>query len=100
MSENYVVTVDLKLKGKSDVHKAYNALMKNALSSLNSEKGCLRFDVIKIDESNNFMLYEIYTDKQAFLNHLSTNHYLEFKDLSTNLFSKIEIRYGYLKVIE
>ena len=45
------------------------------MSSLNNEKGCLRFDVIKIDESNNFMLYEIYTDKQAFLNHLSTNHY-------------------------
>ena len=89
MSENYVVTVDLKLKviAMFIKHNAYE----NALSSLNNEKGCLRFDVIKIDESNNFMLYEIYTDKQAFLNHLSTNHYLEFKDLSTNLFSKIEI---------
>ena len=56
MSENYVVTVDLKLKSKSDVHKAYNALMKNALSSLNNEKGCLRFDVIKIEESNNLKI--------------------------------------------
>ena len=34
MNENYVVTVDLELKNKDDFQKAYNALMKNALSSL------------------------------------------------------------------
>ena len=100
MNENYVVTVDLELKNEADFQKAYNALMKNALSSLKNEEGCLRFDVIKINESSDFMLYEIYKNKKSFLDHLNTNHYLEFKDLSTSIFGKIEIRFGYLKVIE
>ena len=67
---------------------------------IKKRKGCLRFDVIKIDESNDFMLYEIYKNRQSFLDHLNTNHYLEFKNLSTSIFDKIEIRFGYLKVAE
>ena len=55
MNENYVVTVDLELKTKM-TFKKHTMFMKNALSSLKEEEGCLRFDVIKIDESNDFML--------------------------------------------
>ena len=54
----------------------------------------------KINESYVLMIYEIYTRRQSFLEHLNTNHYLEFKNLSTSIFDKIEIRFGYLKVTE
>ena len=50
--------------------------MKNALSSLKKEEGCLRFDVnvMKV-----MILCFMKSIKQAIiLDHLNTNHYLEF----------------------
>src|SRR3954462_1905810 len=47
----------------------------NAEASVRDEPGCLRFDICSVDgDENRFVLYELYTDAEAFAAHKAAPH--------------------------
>jgi quinol monooxygenase YgiN len=55
------------------------ALLKNARTSVATEPGCLRFDVLDaLPGAPRIFLYEIYADEAAFKAHLTTEHFKVF----------------------
>jgi autoinducer 2-degrading protein len=59
----------------------------NARQSVESEAGCLRFDVLTpvTAEGSQVFLYEIYEDRAAFDVHLASTHFKLFDQLSRDL---------------
>lgn len=56
------------------------ATIDNARNSI-EEPGCLRFDVTQdAENSDYFMLYEVYRDEAAAADHKRTAHYLRWRD--------------------
>jgi len=52
-----------------------------AQNSMAKEDGCLQFDVLcHSDQPDMVSLYEVYHDRNAFDDHLKTNHYSVFSD--------------------
>ena len=50
-------------------------IRETALRSVDSEPGCLRFDVFQdLADQNRYILYEVYTTEKAFQDHLATPH--------------------------
>jgi (4S)-4-hydroxy-5-phosphonooxypentane-2,3-dione isomerase len=77
----YAIIVDFDLlPGAYDAFMS--ALVENAETSVRSEPGCYRFDVLtpRKGDTSRVTLYEIYTDRGAFDEHLRTPHFLTFKD--------------------
>ena len=74
----FVITVDFEIKSEF-VNEFRNRVLQQAKDSLNNEEKCLIFDVC-FDEkyTNKVFLYEIYQDKNAFDDHLKSDHYLSF----------------------
>jgi autoinducer 2-degrading protein len=59
------------------------ALLVNARTSVATEPGCLRFDVLDASATPaRIHLYEIYADEAAFKAHLATAHFKTFDKLS------------------
>jgi (4S)-4-hydroxy-5-phosphonooxypentane-2,3-dione isomerase len=55
----------------------------NAEASVRSEPGCLRFDVCSVDsDENRFVLYELYTDADAFALHKAAPHFTEWRAIA------------------
>jgi autoinducer 2-degrading protein len=55
----------------------------NAEASVRDEPGCLRFDVCSVDgEENRFVLYELYTDADAFAAHKRTPHFSAWREVA------------------
>ncbi len=50
----------------------------NAATSMATEPGCHRFDVLIPDTADQIVLYEIYTDAGAFEAHLAADHFKTF----------------------
>ncbi len=82
---DYVVIVDFRLK--PDTHAAFRRLVDaNAIASVRSEPGCRRFDVLEPKgESGRIVLYEIYSDRAAFDDHLKTEHFADFDAAAADL---------------
>jgi (4S)-4-hydroxy-5-phosphonooxypentane-2,3-dione isomerase len=59
----------------------------NAALSVAQEAGCLRFDVLTPldDATASVLLYEIYSDGEAFERHLASEHFLAFDRRSREL---------------
>lgn len=79
----YAVIVNLQVR--PELREEFLAGVRvNALASVRDEPGCLRFDVHqRADDPNNFILYELYTDKGAFYEaHRSAPHYQEWRQVS------------------
>ena len=56
-----------------------DATLDNARNT-RDEPGNVRFDVLQAEEDpNRFMLYEAYHDKEGFVKHQQTEHYLRWK---------------------
>jgi len=74
----YVVCVTIFVK--PDCHQLFiDATLTNAVNTRN-EPGNVRFDVLQAEEeSNRFMLYEVYKSKDDFHRHQQTPHYLTWK---------------------
>lgn len=74
----FVVWVEFRLK--PGTRASFRALIDaNARTSVQAEAGCLRFDVVEPDgEPDRVLLYEIYTDRDAFQSHARSDHYLRF----------------------
>ncbi|TWC69582.1 putative quinol monooxygenase [Herbaspirillum sp. SJZ099] len=51
----------------------------DAHHSVNSEAGCQRFDVVRLDGTNHVLFYELYDDRRAFDLHLDTPHLKRFQ---------------------
>ena len=50
-------------------------IKETAHCSVNSERGCLRFDVFQdLADENRYILYEVYSNEEAFKTHLTTSH--------------------------
>jgi quinol monooxygenase YgiN len=64
------------IKIKPDQRDGFLGTIKEtAFRSVSDEPGCLRFDVFQdLADENRYILYEVYTDEEAFKEHLSTSH--------------------------
>ncbi len=81
----FVITVAFDLHDGA-LREFLPMIVENADRSRNAEPGCERFDVLVPKDSNNqVFLYEIYTDKAAFGEHLKAQHFLEFNSASGRL---------------
>ena len=55
----------------------------NAEASVRDEPGCLRFDVCAVDgDENRFLLYELYTDADAFAAHKASPHFAQWRAIA------------------
>ncbi|MCW2685084.1 MAG: uncharacterized protein JWP33_2997 [Blastococcus sp.] len=55
----------------------------NAEASVRNEPGCLRFDVCSVDsDENRFVLYELYTDADAFAAHKAAPHFAQWRTIA------------------
>ena len=73
----YVVAVLFELDPvRADVFRA--AIMENAETSMREEAGCHRFDVSFAPDGLKCFLYELYTDRGAFDEHLRSPHFISF----------------------
>ena len=55
----------------------------NAEASVRDEPGCLRFDVCSVAaDENRFVLYELYTDADAFAAHKAAPHFAQWRALA------------------
>ncbi len=80
-----VVTIDIK-PGFKDPFVA--AMLDDARGSVRDEPGCVRFDVVQDEkESNRIYLYEVYKDRAAFDYHLTTPHFLRWKEAVQDWFA-------------
>ncbi len=65
------------------------AMLDDAIGSVNNEPGCLRFDVIQDgDDPNRIWLYEIYVDEEAFQEHLKAPHFIKWRDTVKDWFAE------------
>lgn len=76
----YVVLVHFEIDPDySDEFK--QAVQKQAQHSLSREEDCLQFDVcVSPTDPASFLLYEIYTNEEAFQHHAKTNHFKSFSE--------------------
>jgi (4S)-4-hydroxy-5-phosphonooxypentane-2,3-dione isomerase len=87
-----VILVEFVIK-REDVEKFRPLIAQNARTSLSSEPGCLRFDVLSIQqEPNSIVLYEIYQNEAAFGSHLQTLHYKVFAEASKEMIESVSVR--------
>jgi (4S)-4-hydroxy-5-phosphonooxypentane-2,3-dione isomerase len=79
-------TVLVKLTVRPDhIEEFLEGIHVNARASLRDEPGCLRFDVHRsTDDPHHFVLYEIYTDEEAFrVAHRQAPHYAAWRDVAS-----------------
>ncbi|MCZ2860077.1 putative quinol monooxygenase [Blastococcus sp. VKM Ac-2987] len=58
----------------------------NAEASVRDEPGCLRFDVCSVEgDENRFVLYELYTDADAFAAHKASPHFAEWRTIAAQV---------------
>ena len=80
----FVVTVTFVVK-EEHIDEFETVMKKQATNSLTLEPGCHQFDVC-FDHANpkRVFLYELYTNKTAFEEHLNTAHFLDFDEKVKN----------------
>jgi quinol monooxygenase YgiN len=77
---SYVVVVEFRVK-EEQASEFTRLLLENAEASRSLEPGCLIFDVCRWpDDHGRFLLYEIYTEKAAFQEHLESSHFKAFDE--------------------
>ena len=64
------------IKIKPDQRDGFlGTIRETAFRSVSDEPGCVRFDVFQdLADENRYILYEVYTDEEAFKEHLATSH--------------------------
>lgn len=86
----FAVTVAFELApGAFDAFR--QRIAENAALSVAREPGCLRFDILTPldrDGAPAVFLYEIYRDREAFAQHLASDHYLRFDAETRALISR------------
>lgn len=88
----YVVTVHFILKD-AQASTFMPLMIENARASRDLERGCLRFDVCSDPaDPNGVFLYEIYTDQQAFKDHLDAAHFKSFDQATSGMIASKHVR--------
>jgi len=83
-----VYTVIVSAQVKPDmVDQFLEVMAENSRASRREEPGCLRFDVHRDNnDSNHFILYELYADERAFAEeHRAAPHYEKWRAASAEL---------------
>lgn len=73
-------------------------MLENAATSLREEPGCHRFDVCFSDDGLHCFLYELYTDRAAFEEHLRSGHFLRFNDQTARMVREKRVETYHLAV--
>ena len=77
----FVVLVKLQVKPEL-VDQFRDAIVTNAELSVQRDWGCVRFDVLQQqDDPTRWMLYEVYDEEQAWVDHRAAAHFLAFKQV-------------------
>lgn len=88
----FVLSVELEIAEQNRDDFAA-AISRQARTSVASEPGCLRFDVaVSRDDPNIFLLYEIYSDEDAFEEHKKMDHSVASGELTKPWIKRAEIR--------
>lgn len=81
----YTILVEFALHD-GGLPRFIDLIRENATASLAREPGCERFDVLVPEgERQRVILYEIYTDKEAFAEHCRQPHYHAFDQAAGSL---------------
>ena len=76
----YVVIVSAKVKPEQR-GTFLEAIEANAVSSVNDEPGCLRFDVVRDnDDPDHYLFYEVYRDEEAFRAHRASDRFARWRE--------------------
>ena len=87
----FVITVDFELHPGA-MRELLPLMVDNANKSRDLEPGCERFDVLlPKGSSDRVLLYEIYTDKAAFGEHLKAAHFLSFDSATRSLIKEKKV---------
>lgn len=93
----YVIVVQLKVKPEK-IQDFMVLTLDNARKS-RKEPGCVRFDVLRNEtETDRFVFYEVYKDRDAHKAHQATEHYLRWKEGVVDLLAEPRISGRYLNV--
>ena len=77
----FIVLVKLEVKPEL-VGEFKDAILRNAELSVERDWGCVRFDVLQQqDDPTRWMLYEVYDEEQAWVDHRVAAHFLAFKEV-------------------
>ena len=73
----------VQLQVKADLLDEFKtAILKNAELSVQRDPGCVRFDVLQQhDDPTRWVLYEVYDNEQAWLDHRRAEHFLAFMEV-------------------
>ncbi len=78
----YVVTVDFGT-APENFGRFKQIMDENAKASVSDETGCREFNVYEVAASpNHLFLYEVYDDEAAFQQHLNSDHFKHFTEVS------------------
>lgn len=83
----YCLMVTMQIK-PDRVEQFREAILDDAIGSVNDEPGCVRFDVHQDSEDENrFYLYEVYKDAEAFEAHKQAPHFKRFFEATDGIHS-------------
>ena len=82
----YVVTVLFEIIAEH-AEAFREGVLQNAAASLAHEAGCHRFDACFSEDGQRCFLYELYTDRAAFDEHIESSHFMEFNATSAGMVS-------------
>jgi autoinducer 2-degrading protein len=92
MTMSLAILVEFVIK-RAALGEFRRLIAENARSSLESESGCRRFDVLSVqEEPSRIILYEIYVDEAAFGRHLQMHHYKIFAEASKSMIESVSVR--------
>ncbi len=88
----FIVTV-VFVVNDIDAKDFQEAVLRQAHNSLHGEQECHQFDVaVAVEEPGTFFLYEVYSDEDAFLQHLGTEHFKQFSRTVADWVQTKEVR--------
>jgi autoinducer 2-degrading protein len=77
----FIMLVKLQVKPEL-VGEFRDAILTNAELSVQRDRGCVRFDVLQEqDDPTRWVLYEVYDQEQAWVDHRAAAHFLAFKEV-------------------
>lgn len=91
----YCLLVRIRVKD-GYVDRFREAMLGDAVGSVEKEPGCLRFDIIRAEDSQSTLyLYEVYRDKASYNRHQTTPHFTKWKNTTADwLASPVEVMQG------
>lgn len=84
----YCVCVKMKFNSNKAIE-----ILKNLASATLEEDGCLLYEIHKSLDDDLYFLYESFSDKEAFLAHQKSEHFLKFSKELEKFLVKKEIEF-------